>query len=108
MAPTFPPMPLPGLVIIPNWTAQHQETFLMKNEDIPKGKSQSDLTTHDKYIEIQNMKFEKDVASEEKGLVANSNPVMTVYRHAKGTHRHAEWDVHVAPGMDLLLALGMA
>jgi len=33
---------------------------------------------------------------------------MTVSRHAKWAHRHAEWEVHVAPGMDLLLALGMA
>ncbi|CAG5154090.1 uncharacterized protein ALTATR162_LOCUS3460 [Alternaria atra] len=185
MTPTLPPMPLPGLVIIPNWTAQHQETFLMKNEDTPKGKCQSlvsyltpdgkagapflqikeeetdvilfktmegqeamrinverhnikleteyralrsadakaiwdvelkiswripkwDLTIHDKYLENQNIEFEKDVAGEERGLVANGNPVMTVSRHAKWAHRHAEWVVHVAPGMDLLLALGMA
>jgi hypothetical protein len=67
-----------------------------------------DLTIHDKYLENQNIEFEKDVAGEEKGLVANGNPVMTVSRHAKWAHRHAEWVVHVAPGMDLLLALGMA
>ncbi|RYN48279.1 hypothetical protein AA0120_g2915 [Alternaria tenuissima] len=185
MAPTLPPMPLPGLIIVPGWTAQHQETFLMKNEDTPKGKCQSlvsyltpegkagapflqikeeesdvilfrtmegqeamrinverhniklkteyralrsadakaiwdvhlriswrvpkwDLTVHDKYLETQNIEFEKDVAGEEKGLLANGNPIMTVSRHAKWAHRHAEWEVHVAPGMDLLLALGMA
>ncbi|KAL1795916.1 hypothetical protein ACET3X_006140 [Alternaria dauci] len=185
MAPTLPPMPLPGLVIVPNWTAQHQESFLMKNEDTPKGKCQSlvsyltpdgkagapflqikeeepdvilfrtmegqeamrinverhniklkteyralrsadakaiwdvhlkiswrvprwDLLIHDKYLENQSIEFEKDVAGEEKGLVANGIPVMTVSRHAKWAHRHAEWEVHVAPGMDLLLALGMA
>jgi hypothetical protein len=41
MAPTLPPMPLPGLVMVPHFTAQHQETFHIKNEDYPKGKAQS-------------------------------------------------------------------
>jgi len=41
MAPTLPPMPLPGLIMVPNWTAQKHEAFLMKTEGVPTKKAQS-------------------------------------------------------------------
>jgi len=41
MAPTLPPMPLPGLIMVPNWTAQKHETFVMKTEGVPTKKAQS-------------------------------------------------------------------
>jgi hypothetical protein len=59
-------------------------------------------------MEDQKIEFERNVAGEEKGLVVNGNPVMTISRHAKWEHMHAHWAVHVAPGMDLLFALGVA
>jgi hypothetical protein len=55
-------------------------------------------------VEFNNDKF----AGEEKGLLINGNPVMTVSRHRKSAHVDAEYIVHVAPGMDILLALGVA
>lgn len=41
MAPTLPAMSLPGLVIIPHFTAQAQQAFLLKAQDQLLGKAAS-------------------------------------------------------------------
>jgi hypothetical protein len=67
-----------------------------------------DITIHDKSLRIQEVEFKQDVAGEDKGIVINGNPAATISRHEKWKHQDAEYLVHVAPGMDMLLALGMA
>ena len=68
----------------------------------------SDLTVHDKSLDGQKVEFDNKVAGEEKGLLINDNPVMTISRYEKWAHMDAEYIVHVAPGIDILLALGVA
>jgi hypothetical protein len=69
----------------------------------------ADLRIHDKALDGQKVEFDNDkVAGEEKGLLINGNLVMTVSRHGKWAHVDAEYILHVAPGMDILLALGVA
>jgi hypothetical protein len=69
----------------------------------------ADLRVHDKALDGQKVEFENDkVAGEEKGLLINGNLVMTVTRHGKWAHVDAKYIIYVAPGMDILLALGVA
>lgn len=42
------------------------------------------------------------------GILLNGNPVSTLSRHAKWSHVAPHELVHVAPGMDILLAVGVA
>lgn len=63
---------------------------------------------YEKSLDGQKVEFERDVAGEEKGVVVNGNPASTVSRHGEWKHKSPQYIVHVAAGMDILLALGMA
>ncbi|KAF1835948.1 hypothetical protein BDW02DRAFT_567552 [Decorospora gaudefroyi] len=185
MAPNLPPLPVPGLSLIPNFTAQRPEIFVLKAQDRhlgrasmlisacdPKGHAGApfmqlneesshnvvfrtmegqevmrimvdrhswfshkteykavrsadavpiwdlelktgwrvpkyDLTIRDKSLKGKHVQVESKVAGEEKGIVIDGSPASTVSRHQKWSHKHNEYVVHVAPGMDIMLALGV-
>lgn len=109
MAPTLPPMPLPGLIIVPGWTAQHQETFLMKNEDTPKGKCQSlvsYLTPEGKagapFLQIKEEESDVILFRTMEGQEAmrinverHNIKLKTEYRALRSADAKAIWDVHL-------------
>ncbi|EOA87831.1 uncharacterized protein SETTUDRAFT_109080 [Exserohilum turcica Et28A] len=66
-----------------------------------------DLAVHEQSLPGK-VEFKRDVSGEEQGIVVHGSPAATISRHEKWKHQHAEYIVYVAPGMDLLLALGMA
>jgi hypothetical protein len=85
MAPTLPPMPLPGLVMVPHWTAQHHETFIMKTEGIPQKKAQSLVSycTPDGNVGEPFMKIQEEVQDVVKFMTMDGQEAMRI-----NTHRH--------------------
>ncbi|KAJ4364488.1 hypothetical protein N0V83_009082 [Neocucurbitaria cava] len=64
------------------------------------GWSGTDFAGHD--IQVQNK-----ILGQEKGILMDGNPVATMSRHEAWSHMARHDLIHVAPGMDILLALGV-
>ncbi|KAH7359818.1 hypothetical protein BKA66DRAFT_472113 [Pyrenochaeta sp. MPI-SDFR-AT-0127] len=66
------------------------------------------LTINDPSLSSHNFQIQNKVNNQDKGILMNGNPVATMSRHEQWSHVNRLDLVHVAPGMDILLALGVA
>ena len=53
------------------------------------------------------MRLKKKILGQDRGIVMNGQPVATMSTPSRWGHLRREDIIHVAPGMDILLAVGM-
>ncbi|KAH9870975.1 hypothetical protein J1614_006549 [Plenodomus biglobosus] len=66
-----------------------------------------ELNIHDRAAYGWRVEVHKKVQGQEKGIVIEGTPVATMSRHETWKHIARHDLVHVAPGMDILIALGV-
>lgn len=67
----------------------------------------TELQINEKSALSANVTVANKVAGQDKGILVNGQPAATFKRHEMWSHRHRNDLIHVAPGMDILLALGV-
>jgi hypothetical protein len=67
-----------------------------------------ELTFKDKAAASSAVAVQNNVMGGNKGVVVNGQPAMTTSQHEKWKHMKRHDIIHVAPGMDILLALGVS
>ena len=69
--------------------------------------TRSGLTIFPSPYEEQTLLVQKKVLGQDKGILWNGHVAATMALHEQWKHFHREDLVNVAPGMDILLALGV-
>jgi hypothetical protein len=66
-----------------------------------------ELTVIDKAVASSTIAVQDKVMGGDKGIVVNGQPAMTTSQHEKWKHMNRQDLIHVVPGMDILLSLGV-
>lgn len=66
-----------------------------------------ELTINEPSKASQRVSVDNKVQGQDKGILVNGVPAATMSRHEAWSHMSRHDLVHVAPGMDILLALGI-
>lgn len=67
----------------------------------------ADLTVFPTQYEEETLLVQNKVLGQDKGIIWNGCVVATMSMHERWSHMHREDLVNIAPGMDILLALGV-
>ncbi|CAO2653438.1 Nn.00g028490.m01.CDS01 [Neocucurbitaria sp. VM-36] len=65
------------------------------------------MTINDPAASGHNIQIQNKIQGQDKGILMDGTPVATMSRHEAWSHMSRHDLVHVAPGMDILLALGV-
>ncbi|KAH8725648.1 hypothetical protein GQ44DRAFT_706891 [Phaeosphaeriaceae sp. PMI808] len=65
------------------------------------------MTISDRGVARDNIMIQNKVLGTDKGVFVNGHAAATMTRHEEWKHVHRHDIIHVAPGMDILLALGV-
>ena len=65
------------------------------------------MAVHSPAIAPEALKVEKKILDQDHGIMLNGCTAATLSRHEFWSHMHRQDVVHVAPGMDILLVLGV-
>jgi hypothetical protein len=66
-----------------------------------------ELRTNDPTAAASNIIVQNKVNGAQKGILVNGQPGATMSKHGEWKHVHRHDIINVAPGMDMLLALGV-
>ena len=69
--------------------------------------SRTDVTIYPTPNNPQTLQMEKKILDQDIGLLWNGQVVSTISKHEEWSHLRREDLVNVAPGMDILLSLGL-
>ncbi|KAI8941721.1 hypothetical protein NX059_002928 [Plenodomus lindquistii] len=98
-----------------NWSGKGAKYYGMREEEeiwqlrLVRGLKGTDyeLNIHDRAAYGWRVEVHNKVLGQDKGIVIEGQPVATMSRHGQWKHVARHDLVHVAPGMDILIALGV-
>lgn len=90
------------------WSTEYRTYYISSVTRDERLNSKIELSINDRTASSNQVLVQNKVLGADKGILVNGQPAATMTRHEEWKHVHRMNIINVAPGMDILLALGVA